>query len=283
MKKQIYTGVLILLTAAACSKEIDLDLPAYSSKLVVNGELNTDNIISLQVSRSMPILQANDSNGYLIKDAVVTVRENGIPIGTATYFNNRYELNTKPKAGATYTVDVASGKFTPVNASIKIPNQIQMNVSYIDSVGLDADGFKEGRLTLNFKDDASVNNYYKLLIVYFSATNEKFAFELISNDILFVNNEKLNDGGYQFSDRTFSGKTKTLSFPVAFGLAVGTPKFIVSLKCFDEDYNDYLRATEDYSQTGDDAFSNEPVILKTNVNNGLGMIGGVSNARDSIF
>lgn len=158
-----------------------------------------------------------------------------------------------------------------------------MQVGYIDSVGLDKDGFKEGRLSLSFTDDGSIKNFYKLLIRYYSAgIDQWFALELISNDILFVNNTKLNDGGYQFSDRTFSGKTKFLSFPIADGLASGTPKFEVSLKCFDEDYNDYLRATENYSQTGNDGLSMEPVILKSNVTNGLGMIGGVSNARDTI-
>lgn len=282
--KHLFTALIFLLALSACRKATELDLPAYSGKLVVNGELNTDEIISLQVSRSMPIMQVTDSSGYLIKNAVVIVKENGVMLDTLSYFNNRYVLNAKPKAGATYTIEASSGKYNPVYATVKIPGNLPMNISYIDSVGLDAEGFKEGRLTLSFSDDGGVSNYYKLLIRYYSAGKRTwFPFNLISNDILFIDNEKLNDGGYQFSDRTFSGKTKTVSFPVSFGLADGSPKFEVSLKTFDSDYNDYLRATQNYSQTGNDGLSNDPVILKTNVINGLGMIGGVSNARDTIY
>jgi hypothetical protein len=66
MKNKLYI-LLGLLLFTACSKEITLNLPDYDSKLVVNGELNTDQIIDLEVSRSLPIMQVTDSSGYLIK------------------------------------------------------------------------------------------------------------------------------------------------------------------------------------------------------------------------
>ena len=267
----------------SCSKEIELNLPEYNSKIVVNGEMDTENNISLEVSRSLPIMQTNDSSGYLIKDAVVQIIENGINIGTASYFSGKYVLPAKPKPGASYQIKVSSGTYTPVQANLKIPKAIPVVLKFKDSIGLDAFGFKVGQITLSFTDDASISNYYKLLIRYYNAgTTVWFPFEITSNDILFINNDKLNDGGYLFSDRTFSGKTKTLVFDVPFGLAEGSPKFEVSIKSFDTDYNDYLRAVENYRQNGN-GFSNDPVILKTNVNNGIGMVGGVSNVRDTIY
>ncbi len=275
--------IFLISTAISCTKPIDLNLPDYGSKLVVNGEMDTENDISLQVSRSLPIMQTTDSSGYLIKNAVVKVFENGVDIGTATYFSGRYVLAKKPKAGLTYRVDVSSGNYTPVQANLVIPKALPVTVTYIDSIGLDDMGFKLGQINLSFKDDGSLSNYYKLLIRYYNAgTTVWFPFELNSNDIIFLNNEKLNDGGYLFSDRTFSGKTKNLSFTVPFGLATGTPKFEITMKSFNSDYFDYLRATDDYNQTGN-GFSNDPVILKTNVNNGLGMVGGVSNVKDTIY
>lgn len=280
--KTIFT-IAIIFFAVSCTKEIELELPEYSSKLVVNGEMNTESEISLQISRSLPIMNTSDSSGYLIQNAIVEVFENGTSVGTATYFSGRYVLPYKPKAGLTYKVNVKSGNYIPAEANLVIPKALPVTLTYIDSVGLDEFGFKIGRITLNFSDDGSVSNYYKLLIRYYnSGTTAWFPFSLNSNDIIFLNNEMLNDGGYLFSDRTFSGKSKTLSFPVPFGLAKGTPKFEVSLKSFNTDYYDYLRATDDYTQTGN-GFSNDPVILKTNVTNGLGMVGGVSNVRDTIF
>lgn len=283
MKKKLSLIVILITGLSACVKEIDLNLPEYSSKLVVNGELDTENDISLQVSRSMPVMQANDSSGYLIQNAVVRIFENGADIGSATYFSGRFVLNKKPKAGATYRIDVSSGKYPDAQANLVVPSVIPVNVTYKDSIGLDADGFKLGQINLTFRDEPDRENYFKLLIRYYSSGIQQwFPFEPTSNDIIFLNNEKLNDGSYLFSDRTFSGRTKSLTFNVPFGLAMGTPKFAIVLKSFDADYYEYLRATDDYNQTGD-GLSSEPVILKTNVSNGLGMVGGVSNARDTIY
>jgi hypothetical protein len=164
-----------------------------------------------------------------------------------------------------------------------MPELTPLTVQYIDSIGLDQAGFKLGQINLSFTDNGSVKSYYKLLIRNYNSGFDKwFSFDIKSNDILFLNNDKLNDGGYIFSDRSFSGKTKFLSFTVPFGIAMGTPKFEISLKTFDEDYYDYMKATDDYSQSGN-GFSNDPVILKTNVENGLGMLGGVCNSKDTIF
>jgi hypothetical protein len=263
MKLKTILLISIAVWASSCSKEISLTLPQYNSKIVVNGEMDTENEISLQVSRSIPIMQSNDSSGYLIKDAVVQVIENGINIGTATYVAGRYELPVKPKAGANYQIKVSSGSYTPVQANLSIPKKLPVTLKYKDSIGLDAFGFKVGQITLNFTDDGSVSNYYKLLIRYYNAgTTVWFPLEITSNDILFINNTKLNDGGYIFSDRTFSGKTKTLVFDIPFGLATGTPKFEVSIKSFNLDYYDYLVAVENYRQNGN---STPQICKKDNI------------------
>lgn len=283
MRIQTYTILLSILLASSCVKPIELELPDYASKLVVNGEMDSESKISLQVSRSLPIMQTSDSSGYLIKNAVVTVFENGSNIGTAAYFNGRFELPQKPKPGFRYRIEVASGTYIPVTANLVMPDKTPVTVTYTDSIGLDGFGFKIGQINLSFTDNGSISNYYKLLINYYNAGRQEWLPLLLSsNDVIFLNNEKLNDGSYLFSDRTFSGKTKRLSFEVPFGFATGSPKFAVILKNFDADYYDYLRATDDYNQTGN-GFSNDPVILKSNVTNGLGMVGGVSNARDTIY
>jgi hypothetical protein len=273
----------LLVLAAACSKRIDLELPGYSSKIVVNGEANTDNTFSFQVSRSLPIMQSNDSTGYLLKNATVTVFDGNTPIGTATYQGGYYLLNQKPLPEHTYRVEVASPGYTTAKAIFTIPKALDVNTSYIDSIGVDDAGFKVSQITLSFTDEPGVKSYYRLLIRYYDEDILTWSpFNFTSNDILFLNNEKLGDGSYVFSDRTFSGKTKVLTFRVPFGLATGTPKFEVSMKTFSEDYYNYLRQTDEYNQNGN-GLTNDPIILKTNVIDGLGMVGGVSNERDTIF
>ncbi len=281
MKNLFYFFIIIM--AGSCAKPIDLDLPAYSSKLVVNGEFDSDTTISVQVSRSLVIMQTSDSTGYLLQNATVTIFENGVSLGNATLFSGRYVMNKKPVIGASYDVEVSAPNYTKAKASLKMPNAIPISASYIDSIGLDADGFKVGQLSVSMTDDASTKNYYKFYIRYYSAgISTWFPLEIVSNDVVFLNNEKLRDGSYLFSDRTFSGKTKTLKFNIESSSVNGSPKFEISIKTFNEDYFNYLRQTDDYSQSGN-GFSNDPVILRTNVSNGLGMIGGVSNAKKILF
>lgn len=281
MKNLFY--LLIIILAGSCVKPIDLDLPAYSSKLVVNGEFDSDTTISVQVSRSLPIMQTSDSTGYLLQNATVTIFENGVSLGNATLFSGRYVMNKKPVVGASYDVEVSAPNYNKAKASLKMPNAIPISASYIDSIGLDADGFKVGQLTVSMTDDASTKNYFKFFIRYYSAgISTWFPLDIVSNDVVFLNNEKLGDGSYLFSDRTFSGKTKTLKFNIESSSVNGSPKFEISIKTFNEDYFNYLRQTDDYSQSGN-GFSNDPVILRTNVSNGLGMVGGVSNSKKILF
>jgi hypothetical protein len=277
MKYFLYS--LCILLASSCVKKIDLDLPAYSSKLVVNGEFDSDTTISVQISRSLPIMQTSDSTGYLLQNATVTIFENGVSLGNASLFSGRYVMNKKPVVGASYDVEVSAPNYNKAKASLKMPNAIPVVASYDSFIGFDADGFEVGQLTVSMTDDPSTKNYYKFFIRYYSAgISTWFPLDIVSNDVVFLNNEKLGDGSYLFSDRTFSGKTKTLKFNIEASSVKGTPKFEISIKTFNEDYFNYLRQTDDYSQSGN-GFSNDPVILRTNVSNGLGMVGGVSNTK----
>jgi hypothetical protein len=275
--------IIGLISIGACTKPIDLELPAYSSKIVVNGEFDSEKTIELQITRSLPILQASDSTGYLLKNASVTVFENGNNIGNAIYMAGKYYLNKQPKNGATYRVDITAPNYTKASANLSIPNSIPITASYKDSIGLDADGFKIGQLTVTFTDAPGVSNYYRFMINYYnSGLMTWFPFTIVSNDILFLNNEKQKDGSYLFSDATFSGKSKSLRFNVQSSTVKGSPKFEISIKSFNQDYYQYLQQTNAYNQDGN-GFSNDPVILRTNVTDGLGMVGGVSNSKDTIF
>jgi hypothetical protein len=280
--QKIFITFILSILLFSCEKEIDVDLPSYQTKLVVNGELNNETNISLQISKSLSVLTQSDSTGYLLNNAKVNIYENNTLLGTGNYFSGKYEFNLKPEPGKTYEIRATHPNYAPVNAVVAMPKSLNFNSSFKDSIGLDNVGLKIGQLTLNIIDDGNVSNYYQLLIKYYNAGfNEWFPFDFVSNDDEFINNDKLNDGSYLFSDIRFNGKTRTFRFDVPFGLATGTPKFEVSIKSIDADFYEYIRQTNEYNQTGL-GFIPNPIILKSNVTNGLGMIGGVINQRDTI-
>lgn len=266
---------------AACEKEIKLTLDDYASKLVVNGEFNTNSTVKVEVSRSIPIMNAADSTGYLLMDATAKLYENNTLIGNLTYINGYYTMNYKPKQGKAYRVEVNRNGFNPAVAEVNVPASIVASSKFVDSVGVDNLGFPFGQLTIKFNDDGNTRNYYELLVRYYDdGIKQWFPLDFKSNDILFLNNEKLDNGGYVFSDVSFNGQQKTILTSIESNTATGTPKFEISIKTFSEDYYNYLKQLRDYNSSS--FFEPDPVILYSNVKNGLGMVGGVYNAKDTL-
>ena len=266
---------------AACEKEITLNLSDYASKLVVNGEFNTNATVKVEVSRSIPIMNVADSTGYLLMDATAKLYENNTLIGNLTYVNGFYTMNYKPKQGKAYRVEVNRSGFNPAVAEVNVPANIVSKSKFVDSVSIDKLGFPFGQLNIQFKDDVGTKNYYELLVRYYDAGIQKwFPLDFKSNDILFLNNDKLDNGGYVFSDVSFNGQQKNILTSIESNTATGTPKFEISIKTFSEEYYNYLKQLRDYDNNG--FFVSDPVILISNVKNGLGMVGGVYNVKDNL-
>lgn len=282
----IYIILILLLNAfSSCNKEIDLDLPPYDSKIVVNGEFNNNNVMQVEISKSIPILDVADSSGYLLLDATAVLYEDNVKLGNMTYGQLLYNFNVKPKPGKKYRIEVSRKGLPTVSAEVEMPELIQTNATYKDSIGLDNSGFKIGQLNLQFKDAVGTSNYYQLSIrTYSSGQNTWYPLDMESNDPVFINNTKLDDGSYIFSDATFNGQLKSISFKIPDGTVSSVPgvdKFEISIKMFSSEYYSYLQQVRDYSQNGS-SFDTEPIIMKSNVTNGLGMVGGVCNAKDTL-
>lgn len=279
---KIMSLLSIVCLLAACEKEIKLSLSDYASKLVINGEFNSNSTIKVEISRSIPILNVADSTGYLLMDATAKLYENNALVGNLNYVNGFYTMNYKPKQGKAYRVEVMRTGFNPAVAEVNVPATIVSSSKFVDSVGLDNLGFPFGQLTIKFKDDLGTNNYYELLVRYYDAGIKKwFPLEIKSNDIIFLNNDKLDNGAYVFSDVSFNGQQKTILTSIEGSTASGTPKFEISIKTFSEDYYNYLKQLRDYNSSG--LFVADPVILISNVKNGLGMVGGVYNVKDTLL
>ncbi len=282
MKSKTLSIITILLTVAiaACTKEITLNLPVAESKLVINGELNTEDDIKVQVSRSLDIL-TNDSTYYL-DNAIVELFEDGNSKGLLTYFQQNYISNVKPKEGKSYKIVAKRNGFPMATANVVIPSQIVSSSKYIPNVGLDKDGFPYGQLEVKLTDNGAVRNYYQFSIRYYDSSILKWTSYIItSEDPVFLNNTKKDDGSYLFSDATFSGQTKTLKFDIQSGITLSNITFEVSVKTFIEEYYRYLEQIADFQENGYN--SSTAVIMRTNVTNGLGMVGGIFNIRDTIY
>ncbi len=278
MKKIILFPLLIIIVLFnSCEKEItgiELD---FVQKIAMHSEFSNTNNVKVFVSKNIPLFQKFDSAGMILKTAQVTLFENNNPISTGNYnADGNFYFNYKPISGKSYKIEAKYPQYPTCFALVSMPNALVANSSFIDSIGLDEEGFKLGELTINF-NDPSERNYYELKVDYFDASIQQwFVLTPNSSDPIFSNNNKKNDGSFLFSDATFNGENKTLKILVKDGTFFGDYKFNVSLKSIPYDYYLYLRQIEEIRENNSSGTSFNPVILKTNVENGLGMIGTVS-------
>lgn len=164
---------LLLLGFSACQSEIEVDLPDYQSKLVVEGYIENGKPAMVMLSRSVPFFQHIDMNyivnNVLVMDAVVTLTSSDgeseqlsfLPSADSPYMfaymgnirgkeNTRYDLKIEWK-GQTYTSTTSI-----------------LHTFDLDSIGFDQsmellrDTMKTIRLLLT--DDPVEANYYQFFV-----------------------------------------------------------------------------------------------------------------------
>lgn len=278
MKANILSFLAIVMFLSSCEKLIDLNLPNYTEKIVINGELNSEENFSVQISKSFGITQSFDTLGLLLNNATVLFYENGTLLGNATYLGGRYTVPFKAKPDTEYKIVASKANFRTATATVRTPSALDFTLLYKDSVDVDIDGYRIGQLTFNIKDVPNQANYYAILVRYYNQPiNQWLDYDIVSNDPIFFET-KQTDGSYLFSDKTFSGNTKTVSINVPYDYTTSTPKFEVLIKSIDSDYYTYIQQVQEYNQTGVGILDN-PVIVKTNIKDGLGFVGAISSKK----
>ncbi len=229
----IFSGcALLLLGFSACQSEVEVDLPDYQSKLVVEGYIENGKPAMVMLSRSVPFFQHIDMNyivnNVLVMDAVVTLTSSDgeseqlsfLPSADSPYMfaymgnirgkeNTRYDLKIEWK-GQTYT------------SSTSI-----LHTFDLDSIGFDQnmellrDTMKTIRLLLT--DDPMETNYYQ----FFVKVHGKRL-----HDRLWVSTLPV-----ACDDATFSG----LSFN--FEILRANPSAFLMPEMTDEEKKEYFRMT----------------------------------------
>ena len=146
-----------------CERDVEVDLPPYQKKLVVNGLIDNISPIAVTVSYSVGAL---DSFGPgFIGDATVILYEDGLELERLSYdnFENKYISTHTGKEGKEYSIQVISQDFPPIEARTVFPGgNLQTVISFQDSTGTDEAGAPTGTLKVQFNDPAEDDQYYML-------------------------------------------------------------------------------------------------------------------------
>ncbi len=282
MKKLTYILLAIVLFGS-CEKYIDIEIPDEGRKITVNCFINDSDKPILMLTRSKFILD----NGYefsLIDSAKAYLYQNGVQV--AEFFQQdtsnipepwdigAYVADYTCQPGKQYTIKVIKDGET-ITSSTQIPNSV--TIQSIDTMTiLNQDGYKNLRIKITINDPANIENYYQ-----FSFRTISFGYEQILSFPVNQSDFGVTGTSYQSylitNDKLFNGQSKTFIFDLDAGnfYDIVTPLSIV-VNGVSKDMFLYYQQLQKY-QNAQNSFLAEPVMMYTNIENGLGIFAGYSS------
>jgi hypothetical protein len=298
MKHQhIYIPILALFFLVACERFLDQDLeispPKYDKQLAIRQfHSNLDDTLVVAVSRNFGILETIDEKDYAVTDARVEWIEDGhsiqvLSLDTAFKPSAYTMVLAKPlQSGKFYEIRVSHPDFPTISAQQKMPSLVPLDsVIYEKDGALSQEGNRLNQVRFYFKDPPGEENYYEVLLVANSTClkylrrdpqTNKFVYDTLDCEIsLFLDgatHPSAHPGDYSMliTDKTFNGSNFT------FGVNFGNWFTIKSIKAVfrtltRENYL-YKVSRNRFEEAQYNPLS-DPVILYSNVQNGIGVFG----------
>ncbi len=151
--------ILVLL---ACTKELDLPLPAQEEELVLNGLLHPDRTIQISLTTTLPSY-TNITNFPVVDNAVVALYEDDTLVGNLTFRDSLYAIDYYPKVGRTYTIEAAAVGYPTVRATDAIPPPPEVAICFREDTA-DIYTFASSILDINIIDPIMTHLLKRMLI-----------------------------------------------------------------------------------------------------------------------
>ena len=303
--------MVLLLLGIACERVVEVELPPHESRIVANAFLSAGEPLRLYISRSVGIVDRTNPADRVIKDARVTILEDGQPFparyidtilidttGHVSYPPAHYYVPLLPVAGRNYELRVTHDGFDSVVAETRVPVQAPILVlQFVDNAFRSETGEPQFRLSITVADPPGVRNYYHLIatLVQIDSLNMVWTAETLR----FSNTANLGkiayDGSILFSDELIDGQTVQLDFYGALPAAIaGAPidgrypweLLQVDMRHTSRDYFEYqaaLPAHQQAQEVGSGFFRIDPSPIVSNVKGGYGIFAGYASVCDTLF
>lgn len=193
----------VSLLLIGCSKEIELDLPAYEPKMVLEFYLENDKSLNCLLQESIPY---TDTTVYkLIDNALVVLIYNGIrdTLFNTVYFDSYFEkfynyhndrvIQLQPNTD--YEVYVKDEKGREMTGRTRLKNVVP-----IDTLVVDYDADNKAAVGMIFNDNGNTENYYRIVAFKDAPTvKEDGVWDITFTDILFNGDQFSFYTGYAFN------------------------------------------------------------------------------------
>lgn len=293
----ILITLCLVLSILSCEEffdqEVILPQPEFDNLLAIYSFIsNEDDTLLIPVSRNFGILENNPDSAYSVLDAKVEWIEDGqpplvLPLNSAYRpATNFLRLSQPLKAKTGYTIRVSHPDYPTISARQVMPGIVPLDSAVYDPDGpINSEGRRQQQVRFSFKDPADEVNYYEfnLRTTYLNRVNrgfdqatKKFLYDTVyrKGDIyLYGATEPTAKPGPQtflVSDRAFNGRSITIGINFGAWQTFGDIEAIMR-NISHENYL-YKISRRKFDDARSDPFV-DPVILYSNVQNGIGVFG----------
>jgi hypothetical protein len=262
----VYNAFLLilasLLTGCNLEKEIDVPLPAYEDKLVVECYLEEDKLYRMSVSESVSYFEGPRLPIITDADVSISYGTNRVKllysVSVDTFYRKAYNYiaytRVRPRQNVIYTLNVKDSKGRTVTGTTTFLPKIP-----IKSVEWKYNKDEFAFLLVKFEDDPAVSNYYRFQI-HRDSLNKNADVDFNLDDSFTTNGEITLGTGYNFQ----RGDT-----------------VYVSLYHLEKKYYDFLETVSSAASANGNPFA-QPARVKSTVEGGLGVFAALVYDRKRI-
>lgn len=274
MKKIIILFVLtlsvVLLSRCgedAFKKEITPPKKYVEPQLVVHSYIAKDLQIQVSITLSKPIFGIQKNGTELVKNAKVII-SNVAKESVILPYNEQSESYVMASQsfpivqGQKYYLEVETPDGKKVSADCVVPMPLKTKIENVRLLKVKESGDVGYRLAFDFEDKQGEQNYYM--------ASSKFVVDVNSNGR--YKNFKFD----AFSDFSHDGETIHVRSQPIFSSLPEIKEVVITLYSLDKYSYMYHRTTAKQEENKDLGFFVEPVIISSNIKNGLGIFGAYS-------
>jgi hypothetical protein len=304
-----YNIIILLATALAissCEKDVTIDVPVQSPKLVIESNNRLGQRFTAYITRSVDVLAPINSSP--LTNAFVTLFQDNVLRDTLVYnSNNRLyaaKNNTRPVAGGNYTIKATAAGLAPVEATSKAPVPVPIqSLTYRPRFRSGSSGEELDEIKFSFQDPAGKADYYmvRIRVPSFAVLDTVTYFNVGCLRTVDPDAETgLKDVGTSYDacieqdfvmkDVRFEGRVKEVTLQVRSG-DIGNflhpttgilYRPVVELTAITEAYYRYYKSQKIYEDAQSNPFA-EPVSVYTNITGGYGIFAAYGAAYKVIF
>ncbi len=284
--RKIYRSLLLSIIALfyyGCEKTVSIDTGKIKPRLVLNSLIEPDSVVKIELSKSKSLMDESQWVEMIDQSSIKIFEDNTLIQTLTNSIEGLYVASFKPKENINYRIEIDNNTFGHVSASATIPPKPVL-VSVIPTTELTPGSSpRYYKYKITIKDDGSHRDYYYLrafIIQKGFSPGMEFSdisgYDIYSDDRVVVSDDHTLRG-VLFDDGAFDGFDYELIVYSPFRLTQGYSLWF-ELASISREYYNYLASVVTQNNAGDNPFA-EPVIIKSNVQNGTGIFG----ARNSVF